>query len=141
MNKTMTKVYADGGARGNPGPAACAFVVVEDGKIIHKDSKFLGTATNNVAEYSAVLLAHEWINKNNKNLSYENIVFFLDSELVTRQLRGVYKIKNDSLKKLATKIKKLEMTLEKNVSYSSVPRSKNILADKLVNEQLDENTD
>ena len=54
-------IYCDGGSRGNPGPAASAFVVTEDGKTIFKDSKFLGVETNNVAEYTAVLLAIEWL--------------------------------------------------------------------------------
>ena len=61
MNNSV-KIYTDGGARGNPGPAAAAFVVVADGKVIYKDSKFLGISTNNEAEYRALIIALEWLN-------------------------------------------------------------------------------
>ena len=98
ISNNMTKkirVYTDGGARGNPGPAASAFVVTEDGKTIFKDSKFLGVETNNVAEYTAVLLAIEWLS--DKKAKGE-IIINLDSQLVERQLNGFWKIKSPKLK-------------------------------------------
>ncbi|KKQ24896.1 MAG: ribonuclease HI, ribonuclease HI, partial [Microgenomates group bacterium GW2011_GWC1_37_12b] len=90
----MIKIFTDGGSRGNPGPAASAFVVFENNKILTKEGKFLGNATNNIAEYSALLLAVEWLNKNKLT---ENIKFFLDSELIVKQLNKTYKIKNKNL--------------------------------------------
>jgi ribonuclease HI len=70
-------VYCDGGARGNPGPAAAAFAVIKDGKMFYKDSRFLGKATNNVAEYAAVVMALKWLSK--KNLDNKNILLILSS--------------------------------------------------------------
>lgn len=134
------KIYTDGGARGNPGPAACAFVVIDSGNVIHKESKFLGRATNNEAEYEAVLLALLWLSRNNDNLKKESMTFVLDSELVARQLMGFYKVKSKNLEVLVKKVKLLEKGIEKRISYVSVRREENRLADGLVNEVLDENT-
>ena len=133
---SLLKVYCDGGARGNPGPAAGAFVVVEDNKIIHTSSRFLGSTTNNVAEYSAAYDALRWLAVNKKS-AHSKPSFFLDSELVVRQLSGSYKIKSPKLKPLAAKIKALEKKVTGGVSYNYIPRTKNKLADELVNKQLD----
>ena len=130
----MIKVFTDGGARGNPGPAASAFVVYKEGNEIHKESKYLGETTNNVAEYRGVIIALNWI-KN--NLKSEDINFFLDSELVVKQLKGIYKIKNENLLALAIEIKSLEQELGSVITYANIPRVKNKLADKLVNIELD----
>lgn len=128
-------IYCDGGARGNPGPAACAFVALNDGKIFYKSGKYLGLATNNVAEYSAVILALTWLQKQN----FKDINFKLDSQLVAKQLAGLYKIKNENLRQLFLDADKLRKNLGAQIIFSYVPRSKNLLADKLVNEILDEN--
>jgi ribonuclease HI len=133
------KVFCDGGARGNPGPAASAFVVYKQGKQIHKGSKYLGESTNNVSEYTAVVLALEWLSKNTSE-DTETISFVLDSELVTKQLNGLYKIKNERLRDLAIKAKSLEKKIASRITYTWSPRSKNKIADSLVNEELDENT-
>ncbi len=125
-------IYCDGGSRGNPGPAASAFVVTEDGKTIFKDSKFLGVETNNVAEYTAVLLAIEWLS--DKKAKGE-IIINLDSQLVERQLNGFWKIKSPKLKLLADEIKSKAVKVKFVWNY----RIKNILADDLVNEELDLN--
>jgi len=135
--KTKLSMYCDGGARGNPGPAASAFVVIKGGKVIHKGSKYLGKATNNVAEYESVLLALEWLNKERRQIE-EGIVINLDSELVTNQMSGQYKVKNPKLKELFLKAKKLESKLSSKISYKWSPRSNNRLADYLVNKELDE---
>jgi ribonuclease HI len=132
------KIFCDGGARGNPGPAAAAFVVYKNGKQTHKGSKFLGVATNNIAEYSAAILALEWLEKGNYE-GVETISFVLDSELVTKQLNGLYKIKNEKLRQLITKAKELERKIKSRVTYTWSPRSKNKVADSLVNKELDEN--
>lgn len=130
-------IYTDGGSRGNPGPSAAAYVVLADAKIIAKGAKYLGVGTNNQAEYNGVLLAYEWLIKNVKSPNVKKINFFLDSELVVRQLNGIYKIKDANLKLLAGKIMRLHQQLGSEVSYQSVLREKNKLADSLVNESLD----
>lgn len=132
------KIFCDGGARGNPGPAAAAFVVYKNGKQIYKGSKFLGEATNNIAEYSAVILALEWLARQELK-DVETVSFVLDSELVTKQLNGLYKIKNENLRLLITKAKGLERKIKSRIAYTWSPRSKNKIADSLVNKELDEN--
>lgn len=132
------EIHTDGGSRGNPGPAACAFVVEKNNKEIFSGSKSLGVQTNNYAEYSGVLLALDWLT-NNKQFTIYNLQFLLDSELVVKQLTGLYKIKNEALLKLNQQIK---MTISKNnlkVTFKNVPREKNIDADLLVNVELDQN--
>lgn len=136
MNKLLT-INCDGGSRGNPGPAACAFVVSEEGKEIFSKGTFLGETTNNVAEYNAVLTAFEWLSLNKEKYKDYNVTFILDSELVVRQLTGVYKIKNENLKELAIKIKLLENKLPIKISFTNVLREKNKSADLLVNTTLD----
>ena len=136
MSKKIS-IYCDGGSRGNPGPAASAFVVIERGKVIVSDSFFLGEATNNVAEYTAVYKALLWLAKSNYK-NKENI-FYLDSELVVNQLNGNYKVKSSNLIPIFVKSKRLLDKLPKT-SFVSVPRNKNELADSLVNSSLDENT-
>ncbi|SRR3989344_1897151 len=135
-----TKIYTDGGARGNPGFGAAAFVVLEDGEVIYKGSKFLGTVTNNEAEYTGVIIALEWLRKNITKYLGGEVGFFLDSQLVVQQLNGFYKIKSDNLKSLFTKIKNLTLDLRGvEINYFSIRREENKLADKLVNLKLDEN--
>lgn len=128
-------IYCDGGARGNPGPAASAFAAVKDGRIIFEDSKYLGKSTNNVAEYNAVIMALDWLRKNKESL--ETILFILDSELVTKQVNGKYKIKSPTLIPLVTKAKDLEKKISAKIFYRWLPRTKNKIADRLVNEELD----
>lgn len=138
LDKKAIKIYCDGGARGNPGPAAAAFVVEESGKIIFKKSKYLGTATNNVAEYSALVMALSWARDNLSKLKNTEAVFVLDSELVAKQMSGVFKIKNENLRRLYLLAKKIEGGLGGRARYLSVSREKNKLADFLVNKELDE---
>lgn len=133
------QIYCDGGARGNPGPAASAFVVEKNGKVIYKEGRFLGNSTNNSAEYSAVLMAMRWLEKNIPNGKKE-IFFILDSELVAKQLAGFFRIKNENLRNYFFSIRELEKKIPATIFYKSVPRSKNRLADFLVNETLDENS-
>src|SRR3989344_2581846 len=106
----VMKIFCDGGARGNPGPAAAAFVAYDSaGNLIHKASRFLGNATNNVAEYESLIMALDWLCGN----QHEKVEIMLDSELVTKQMRGEYKIKNAALQILAGRAKELE----KNLAY------------------------
>lgn len=135
-------IFCDGGSRGNPGPAASAFVVVgQDNKLIYKEGKYLGIETNNVAEYSAVLLALHWLIKNSLTLNFlsEKISFRLDSQLVERQLNGLYRVKDIKLKKLYDEIKKLIQEYNLKITFTWSYRDKNILADSLVNKTLDDN--
>jgi ribonuclease HI len=130
-------VHTDGGSRGNPGPAASAFVVESDGKILKKGSSYLGRNTNNSAEYKAVLLALEWFNENPELLINKKLIFVLDSELVVRQLNGIYKIKKPELITLNLSIRKAIEDLGVVAVFKNVPRSENKIADALVNEELD----
>lgn len=134
MKKGTLTINTDGGARGNPGHAAWAFVVKENGKVLYEESEYMGIATNNQAEYTAVLKAMVWLSS---NVSCPRVSFILDSELVTRQLTGVYKIKEEHLRELAAKVKEKEHALSFPVTYQSVRREQNREADALVNETLD----
>jgi len=129
-------INCDGGARGNPGPAASAFVVKKEGKGIYKQQKYLGKTTNNVAEYQAVISALKWLTENKKIAGGADIIFLLDSELITKQLMGIYKTKNPTLKKLFTSAKLLEQGLSNKIYYKRIPREKNMDADYLVNTVL-----
>jgi len=137
MPSKRITIYCDGGSRGNPGPAASAFAVIKNGETIFKDSMFLGRSTNNIAEYQSTLMAIEWLLKN--KTSQDTVAIVVDSQLVFKQMTGQYKIKNERIKIMATKIKTLEKKLKTKVKYQWSPRSKNKIADRLVNEELDKN--
>jgi len=129
-------INSDGGARGNPGPAAIGIVIFDDKRnIIKKYKEKIGNATNNVAEYSALIKCLELA----KEFSLNEISIYLDSELVTRQMNGIYSVKQEHLKKLFLIAKDLEKSYKK-VIYKNVPREDYYqkMADKLVNEALDE---
>lgn len=136
MDKNL-KIYCDGGSRGNPGPAASAFVVTLDGKTLDQGSQYLGTDTNNVAEYNSVLLAMKWLKKYSKTEKISEVLFNLDSQLIQRQLTGVYKMKNENLKKYFLKIRDLQKNLDFKIIFAWSYRDKNKLADELVNTTLD----
>lgn len=133
----MVTIFSDGGARGNPGPAACAFVIFQDGNLIKQNAKYLGRTTNNVAEYNGVILALEAMVTSGLDTS---ISFKMDSELVVKQLTGVYKVKNKNLMELAMKVRKIIKDNNLKVSFVHIPRAENALADKLVNEKLDDSS-
>lgn len=123
-------INCDGGSRGNPGPAASAFIVT--GNLQYKCGKYLGIATNNVAEYAAVIMALEWLSKNQHTAR-----FFLDSNLVVNQINGLFKVKDAKLRELLMKVRQLEAQISTSITYSYVPREQNQAADLLVNETLD----
>ena len=130
-------VFTDGGARGNPGPAAVGFVVKDNqGKVLIEMGKYIGEATNNVAEYQAVIEALKWIKKNLSSRSSQT-VFFLDSKLAVNQLNGLFKVKNHGLRNLIVEVRQLERAIGGNVSYRFIRREKNKKADTLVNQSLD----
>jgi ribonuclease HI len=126
-------IYTDGGARGNPGPAAAAGVImVNEGKIVEELSEFLGTATNNVAEYRALAMTL----RRAKELGFERVTVHMDSELIVRQLNGLYRVKDPKMLELYSEVRRLlrEFSDWKAVH---VPRSENKHADELVNAVLD----
>lgn len=127
-------IYCDGGARGNPGPAAAAFVVFAGRKCLHEGGAYLERATNNVAEYTAVILALEWLHESGRSSSTAH--FFLDSELLVEQLNGNYKVKSPNLKPLFARAESL--IKGGRPTFEHVERSKNARADALVNKILDE---
>lgn len=132
------EIFTDGGARGNPGPSAIGVYIRSRDKTLAKIGLKIGITTNNVAEYSAVVKAYEFMIQN-KSLfnSFTTINFFMDSELVVKQLNGLYKVKNENLRELLFKIRNAESEFKAKIFYSHVPREKNKIADYLVNLALD----
>jgi len=127
-------LYTDGGSRNNPGPAAAGFLIKdEDGRILEKGGKFLGRATNNEAEYQALI---EGLRKA-RRFNPGRLVCSLDSSLVVNQLNGRFKIKEARLRKLVFEVKTLEQEFA-SVQYKYIPREKNKEADAIVNQILDE---
>lgn len=139
MEKASLKIFTDGGARGNPGPAAIGFVVKDkSGKTLVRVGKYIGEATNNVAEYQAVIEALKWLKQKNQaiNLTIYQIDFFLDSKLVVNQLNGLFKIKNAKLRNLIIEVRVLKREVDCPVYYHYLSREKNKEADSLVNQVL-----
>ena len=132
QTKTQFKLFTDGGSRGNPGPAAIGGVIYENDQEIAHFSKYLGTGTNNQAEYTALLTGLELAKKHKIN----NLQCFLDSELVVKQLNKEYRVKDADLVKLFVKVWNLAQEFE-NVSFNHVRREFNKEADRLVNLALD----
>jgi ribonuclease HI len=134
-------VFCDGGARGNPGPAAIGFVVKDlQGQIIYQAQDYIGKSTNNIAEYTAVIHSLVWLQKflSQTKPRPTQINFYLDSKLVVNQLNGYYKIKNAALRELIFKIRQLENQLKTPIKYNFINRQQNNIADNLVNLALDQ---
>ena len=130
--------YSNGGSRGNPGPAAAAFLILgENNEVLKTQSRFLGIRTNNQAEYEALIAALEAAIL----FGAEETICHLDSELVCRHLTGEYRVKNADLRKLWGKVQDLKRFF-KLITYTSVPRTNRYIqkVDQLVNERLDEAT-
>jgi len=131
-------IYTDGGARGNPGPAAIGVFIEGDNKVLVQIGEKIGETTNNFAEYSAVLKGLNFLLDNLKLLNKDSkINFFMDSQLVYSQIIGLFKIKNATLRDLLFKIKEKEAEIKLPITYNFVRREKNKNADKLVNLALD----
>lgn len=137
MREDSLVIHTDGGSRGNPGPAACAFVAQLNEEVVGSGSEFLGTKTNNYAEYRGVILALNWLIKNKNNYGIKEILFLLDSELVVKQLNGIYKIKKQDLLTLSLSVRKLVSEFSGKVIFKNVPREQNKKADLLLNQELD----
>ena len=127
------RLSTDGGARGNPGPAAYGYVLeTDDGTVLAAHGETIGVATNNVAEYRALLAGLEKA----LDLGVDEVEVVSDSELVVKQMRGEYKVKNEALRDLSEQARELAQQL-RLVRYTAVRREHNELADQLVNEALD----
>ncbi len=127
------KLWTDGGARGNPGPAAFAYVLEDDGgETLAAHGEAIGVATNNVAEYRALLAGLEKA----VELGVTELEVVSDSELMVKQMRGEYKVKNEALRELSVRAGRLARDVG-SVAYTAVRREHNKLADRLVNEALD----
>ena len=127
------KLSTDGGARGNPGPAAYGYVLeADDGTVLDARGETIGVATNNVAEYRALIAGLEKA----VELGIDELQVVSDSELLVKQMQGEYRVKNEALRELNDEANSLERKLGR-VRYKAVRREHNELADKLVNEALD----
>ena len=136
----LLQINTDGGSRNNPGPAAIGVYATSENKEVFSISEYLGIATNNEAEYQGVIFALNYLKDNNVHAS--SVTFVLDSELIVKQITGVYKVKQEHLQTLKTKVLVLisELTEKeqiKKISFVNVLREKNKEADRLVNQALD----
>ena len=131
MTKTVT-LYVDGAARGNPGPAGIGIRVEENGELLREESDYLGKATNNAAEYTALIRGLRLV----REIGASSVSVISDSELIVRQMNGVYKVKNVSLRPLYEEAQELSSEFEA-FRISHVLRSENSEADRLANEGID----
>ncbi|MBI4974079.1 ribonuclease HI family protein [Candidatus Roizmanbacteria bacterium] len=129
-------VYTDGGALNNPGPAASAYLIYQGKKLLFKNALSIGNASNNVAEYTALILALKKIGEIKKTAPVSSITCLADSKLLVMQMRGLYKIKHPDMKRLHTEAKILEMALGVVPVYKHIPREQNEEADALVKSVL-----
>jgi ribonuclease HI len=127
------RLFTDGGARGNPGPAAYGYVLeAEDGTVLAAEGQAIGSATNNVAEYSGLIAGL----RKAAELQVPEVEVVSDSELMVKQMRGEYRVKNAALRALSVEAASLARRFA-SVEYRHVKRAQNELADRLVNEALD----
>ncbi|MEI6887254.1 MAG: ribonuclease HI family protein [bacterium] len=131
----MVTIYTDGGSRGNPGKGASAFVVENDkNEVIYSKGKFLNICTNNQAEYNGLILGLSYLSKE----GIKDVTVRMDSELVIKQVRGEYKVKDENIKGYVARIKEL-IPMFNVITFNHIPRAMNSKADKIVNEILDQN--
>lgn len=135
------KIFTDGGARGNPGPAAIGVYIVDGStRELFRVGKQIGHDTNNTAEYKAVLEALNWLLENVEQIAKDaKISFFMDSQLIRSQITGIFKVKNANLRNLLFEVRKKEAQIKRNIFYNYIPREENKIADSLVNAALDNN--
>jgi ribonuclease HI len=127
------RLFTDGGARGNPGPAAAAYVLESDDRsVLAAQGEAIGVAPNNVAEYRALVAGLERA----RDLGVDELEVVSDSELLVKQMRGEYKVKNEALRDLSLRAARVAREIG-DVRYTAVRREHNELADRLVNEALD----
>ncbi len=132
----ILKVFTDGGSKGNPGPSSIGGVGYIDRKKVFDFKKSIGIATNNDAEYQALINALEIVNPKSQNPNLQKIKqvqFFSDSRLMVNQVKGLFKVKNGRIKEYILIIRGLEQEINLPISYHYVPREQNVEADLLVN--------
>lgn len=133
----ILKVFTDGGAKGNPGPAAIGIVFYKNEAQVFKHREDIGVATNNVAEYTALTTAMSKLKDQMSTLNdIDKIEFYSDSQLLINQIKGLYKVKNARIREFILQIRILEQEIDLPISYRLIPREKNQVADKLVNNLL-----
>jgi ribonuclease HI len=128
----VIEIFCDGASRGNPGPASIGVVAYLGEKVVFEISETIGIETNNVAEWTALFRGFQ----NAVEEGFQSLHFFLDSELVVKQMKGEYKIKKPELQSIKAKIDPL-IDLVQSVKFQHIPREKNKEADRLANEALD----
>jgi ribonuclease HI len=127
------KLFTDGGSRGNPGPSALGYVILDaDDHVIKKESEYLGTTTNNQAEYQGLLAGL----KDARAHGVKELEVYMDSELIIKQIQGLYKVKNQELLPHYTAVKEIAGKFD-SIIFTHVPRAMNSIADGMVNECLD----
>jgi len=132
-NITEVKLFADGGSRGNPGPSAAGFAIIDmDGKVVLSKGQYLGITTNNQAEYQALKLGLEELSR----MQAREVHVFMDSMLVVNQVLGIFKVKNRDLWPVHSQVMELSKRF-KHISFTHVPRELNKIADLAVNDTLD----
>ena len=129
------KIFTDGGSINNPGPAAIAFVVYLNNKIVYSFSSKIGINTNNFAEYAALEKSLEWI-RDNPGFRLDKISVFSDSNLMVNQLNGLFKVKSTHIREFIIKIRVLEREINIPIVYKHIPREENSLADSLIKRAL-----
>ena len=136
-SKLMITIHTDGGARGNPGPSGAGAFIEVPGKVPEELSKFLGHQTNNWAEYEALFLALMRAKEiAGEALAETEVLAYLDSELVVKQLLGIYRVREATLMPQWSKVREVAQAF-KNVRYTHVRREQNKDADRLANEAMD----
>ncbi|MFW0838001.1 MAG: ribonuclease HI family protein [Candidatus Komeilibacteria bacterium] len=131
-DKNITKLFTDGGARGNPGPAAAGVHIIWPTGEVYDFGKYLGEQTNNQAEYQALYLGLKYL----RDQGVPKVIVYMDSELIIRQLKREYKVKNQDLAKWFVKVWNIAQEFS-SISWQHVPRADNKAADKQVNIALD----
>ena len=126
-------IYTDGASRNNPGEAGAGVSIMRDGRALEQLARYLGTATNNVAEYTAAIMGLERAVK----LGARRVKLLADSELLVKQINGQYKVKNEGLKPLHARVKELIAAIG-SVEVQYIPRAQNKEADALANRAIDE---
>jgi len=134
-NYKKLDLYTDGGSRGNPGISACAYFVFQENNLIDFGGKYLGISTNNQAEYNGLIMGLEIIRKLEPKLS----CIYSDSELLIKQINGIYKVKDKNIIELFQRVRNIINSIQFPIKFIHIPRSKNLFADKLVNIILDSN--
>lgn len=129
----VLKIFTDGGSKGNPGPSSIGMVFYLDGKKVFHHHESIGTATNNDAEYTALIRALEFVSKDYKDKGVNKVEFNSDSTLMVNQVRGLFKVNNGKIKEYILRIRGLELEVAIPITYTYIPREQNKEADLLVN--------